>query len=97
MSGDDPGNKALNEIGLFGNQNTVCQPTTPRLRHSSATRSPPSGIHSCLRKPPQAEMLQPDGKLAGPISVALFPELTWTVNSNRQVNDRRQYVPITRD
>jgi hypothetical protein len=42
-------------------------------------------------------MLQPDRKLAGPISAALFPELTWTVNSNRQVNGRRQYVPITRD
>ena len=35
--------------------------------------------------------------LAGPIFVALFPKLTWTVNSNRQVNDRLQNVPITCD
>ncbi|RYD68724.1 MAG: DUF91 domain-containing protein [Verrucomicrobiaceae bacterium] len=27
-------NKAVNEIGLFGNQNTVCQPTTPKWRHT---------------------------------------------------------------
>ncbi|KPF48324.1 nuclease [beta proteobacterium AAP121] len=27
-------NKAINEIGLFGNQNTVCQPTTPKWRHT---------------------------------------------------------------
>jgi hypothetical protein len=27
-------NKAFNEIGLFGNQNTVCQPTTPKWRHT---------------------------------------------------------------
>jgi hypothetical protein len=26
--------KALNEVGLFGNQNTVCQPTTPKWRHT---------------------------------------------------------------
>ncbi len=25
---------AFNEIGLFGNQNTVCQPTTPLWRHT---------------------------------------------------------------
>jgi len=25
---------AVNEIGLFGNQNTVCQPTTPKWRHT---------------------------------------------------------------
>ena len=25
---------ALNEVGLFGNQNTVCQPTTPKWRHT---------------------------------------------------------------
>jgi len=29
-----PENKAFNEIGLFGNQNTVCQPTTPKWRHT---------------------------------------------------------------
>ena len=29
--------------------------------------------------------------------MALFPKLTWTVNSNRQVNDRLQNVPITCD
>ena len=29
-----PENKALNEVGLFGNQNTVCQPTTPKWRHT---------------------------------------------------------------
>lgn len=27
-------NKAFSEVGLFGNQNTVCQPTTPKWRHS---------------------------------------------------------------
>jgi hypothetical protein len=27
-------NKAVNEVGLFGNQNTVCQPTTPKWRHT---------------------------------------------------------------
>lgn len=27
-------NKAFNEVGLFGNQNTVCQPTTPKWRHT---------------------------------------------------------------
>ncbi len=26
--------KAFDEIGLFGNQNTVCQPTTPKWRHT---------------------------------------------------------------
>ena len=26
--------KAINEVGLFGNQNTVCQPTTPKWRHT---------------------------------------------------------------
>lgn len=26
--------KASNEVGLFGNQNTVCQPTTPKWRHT---------------------------------------------------------------
>ena len=26
--------EALNEVGLFGNQNTVCQPTTPKWRHT---------------------------------------------------------------
>lgn len=25
---------AINEVGLFGNQNTVCQPTTPKWRHT---------------------------------------------------------------
>lgn len=35
--------------------------------------------------------------LAGPIFVALFPKLTWIVDSNRQANGRLQYVPITRD
>lgn len=29
-----PENEALNEVGLFGNQNTVCQPTTPKWRHT---------------------------------------------------------------
>lgn len=29
-----PETKAFNEIGLFGNQNTVCQPTTPKWRHT---------------------------------------------------------------
>ena len=27
-------NHAFNELGLFGNQNTVCQPTTPKWRHT---------------------------------------------------------------
>lgn len=26
--------EALNEVGLFGNQNTVCQPTAPKWRHT---------------------------------------------------------------
>lgn len=26
--------KAVNEVGLFGNQNTVCQPSTPKWRHT---------------------------------------------------------------
>lgn len=26
--------KAINEVGLFGNQNSVCQPTTPKWRHT---------------------------------------------------------------
>jgi hypothetical protein len=26
--------KAVNEVGLFGNQNTVCQPTAPKWRHT---------------------------------------------------------------
>jgi len=29
-----PENEAVKEIGLFGNQNTVCQPTTPSWRHT---------------------------------------------------------------
>lgn len=29
-----PASKAVNEVGLFGNQNTVCQPTTPKWRHT---------------------------------------------------------------
>lgn len=29
-----PENKAVNEVGLFGSQNTVCQPTTPKWRHT---------------------------------------------------------------
>jgi hypothetical protein len=29
-----PVEKAFNEVGLFGNQNTVCQPTTPKWRHT---------------------------------------------------------------
>lgn len=29
-----PESKAINEVGLFGNQNTVCQPTTPKWRHT---------------------------------------------------------------
>lgn len=29
-----PLNQAVNEIGLFGNQNTVCKPTTPKWRHT---------------------------------------------------------------
>ena len=29
-----PESEALNEVGLFGNQNTVCQPTTPKWRHT---------------------------------------------------------------
>ena len=29
-----PVNKAANEVGLFGNQNTVCEPTTPKWRHT---------------------------------------------------------------
>ena len=29
-----PIQKAVNEVGLFGNQNTVCQPSTPKWRHT---------------------------------------------------------------
>lgn len=29
-----PESKAINEVGLFGNQNTVCQPSTPKWRHT---------------------------------------------------------------
>lgn len=29
-----PESKAVNEVGLFGNQNTVCQPSTPKWRHT---------------------------------------------------------------
>lgn len=29
-----PESEAVKEIGLFGNQNTVCQPTTPKWRHT---------------------------------------------------------------
>lgn len=29
-----PESKAVKEVGLFGNQNTVCQPTTPKWRHT---------------------------------------------------------------
>lgn len=29
-----PASQAFNELGLFGNQNTVCQPTTPKWRHT---------------------------------------------------------------
>lgn len=29
-----PEDQAVNEVGLFGNQNTVCQPTTPKWRHT---------------------------------------------------------------
>jgi hypothetical protein len=29
-----PTKKAIDEVGLFGNQNTVCQPTTPKWRHT---------------------------------------------------------------
>lgn len=29
-----PKEEAVNEVGLFGNQNTVCQPTTPKWRHT---------------------------------------------------------------
>lgn len=29
-----PESQAINEVGLFGNQNSVCQPTTPKWRHT---------------------------------------------------------------
>ena len=29
-----PTKQAVNELGLFGNQNTVCQPSTPKWRHT---------------------------------------------------------------
>jgi len=29
-----PADQAVNEVGLFGNQNTVCQPLTPKWRHT---------------------------------------------------------------
>jgi len=27
-----PLNEAIKEVGLFGNQNTICRPTTPKWR-----------------------------------------------------------------
>jgi hypothetical protein len=32
--GTVPLDKAVNEIGMFGNQNTVCKPKTPKWRHT---------------------------------------------------------------
>ena len=29
-----PLGRAVNEVGLFGNQNTVCRPATPKWRHT---------------------------------------------------------------
>ena len=29
-----PLDQAVQEVGLFGNQNTVCKPTTPKWRHT---------------------------------------------------------------
>ena len=29
-----PEANAVDEVGLFGNQNTVCQPTSPKWRHT---------------------------------------------------------------
>ena len=29
-----PESKAVNEVGLFGNENTICQSTTPKWRHT---------------------------------------------------------------
>ena len=29
-----PRERAVNEVGLFGNQNTVCRPATPKWRHT---------------------------------------------------------------
>jgi hypothetical protein len=29
-----PLNQAVNELGLLGNQNTVCRPKTPKWRHT---------------------------------------------------------------
>jgi len=29
-----PDGNAITEVGLFGNQNSVCQPTTPKWRHT---------------------------------------------------------------
>ncbi len=31
---DVSADQAVNEVGLFGNQNTVCQPLTPKWRHT---------------------------------------------------------------
>lgn len=29
-----PSNKAIKELGFFGNQNTVCRPTAPKWNHT---------------------------------------------------------------
>src|SRR3712207_8768161 len=34
-----PSQAAVSETGLFGNQNTVCKPTTPKWRHTVDRRS----------------------------------------------------------
>lgn len=44
--------EAVNEVGFFGNQNTVCKPTTPKWRHTvdKLKRSFPAGTPSGLSK-----------------------------------------------
>jgi hypothetical protein len=50
-------NKAFNEVGLFGNQNTVCQPTTPKWRHTVELKSPRKPEPLGGREFPQTESL----------------------------------------
>jgi hypothetical protein len=64
--------------------------------HRGSTQS--AAQHAVAAQSRRREIVVLNSKpLAGPIFVALFPKLTWTVNSNRQVNDRLQDVPITCD
>ncbi|GGX69049.1 endonuclease NucS domain-containing protein [Saccharospirillum salsuginis] len=44
-----PKERAFGEVGLFGNQNTVCKPTTPKWRHTVERLQDQWGIESSTR------------------------------------------------